>query len=196
MLELPQGEQITLLCFWLAAGSSPQIYLLRRAGRPLVSQIAPSHPGSVRGKTGLVSSRLSHPSARKTSWWWLSSPALPHKRKQFKWEQHCLCIMEQCWSLFSPCLPFNSTHFHFCILFDAKVQQGSFPMHMAPAIHSEASELLQFVSLKRLLPANANFSYTVETASASQILLDLFYSCREKADWQTSKTDFHRDHKK
>lgn len=128
MLELPQGEQITLLCFWLAAGSSPQIYLLRRAGRPLVSQIAPSHPGSVRGKTGLVSSRLSHPSARKTSWWWLSSPALPHKRKQFKWEQHCLCIMEQCWSLFSPCLPFNSTHFHFCILFDAKVQQGSFPM--------------------------------------------------------------------
>lgn len=184
MLKLLQGEQSTLLlCFWLAGGSSPQIYLLRRAGRPLVSQTVPLRPGNVRGETRLASSRLSHPSARKTSWWWLLSPALPHKRKQLKWEQqHYLGTTEQCWSLFSPCLPSNSTHFHFCILFEAEVKQGPFPM-----AYGACPTLWSIWTFAVCIPTNAVackcqfHGYTLETASASQILLNLFYSCREKA---------------
>lgn len=196
MLELPRGEPITLqLCFWPAAGSSPQIYLLRRAGRPLVSQTAPLHPGSVRGKTHLVSPRLSHPSAPKTSWWWLSSPALPHKRKQLKWEQqHYLGTTEQCWFLFSPWLQTNSTHFYFCILVEAEVKQGPFPMAFGACPTLWSTWTFAVCSLTKAVACKCQFyGYTVETASASLILLDLFYSCREKADWQTSKPNFCRD---
>lgn len=62
-----RNRSLLLLCLRLPAGSSSQIYLLRKAGRPLASQTACLHPGSAQGRTRLASPRMPHPSARKTS---------------------------------------------------------------------------------------------------------------------------------
>lgn len=120
-----------------------------------------------------------------------------HKRK-LKWkQQRYLGTMEQCWSLLSPCLPSNSTYFHFCILFDKEVKQAPFPMAYDACPTRWNIWSFAICILTKAVACKFQFhGYIVETASASQILLDLFYSCREKANWQTSKPSFHRDHGK
>lgn len=201
MLESLWEEQITPPAGSCLRFASPS-YLLRKAGRPLVSQTAHLHPESVQGKTHSVSPRPTHLSAQKTSWWWLSSPALPHKRKQLRWEQqHYLGTMSQHWSLFSPCLPSNSNHRLVlqhkasisCTLLGTEVEQGTSLMTYGACPTPWSIWTSAVCILTKAIACRCQFhGYTVKTTSASQILQDLFYSWREKANWQTSKTSFRR----